>query len=204
MADDIREREKESIARARVRESQPDKDGSFVRKWTKDMEGYDQKTLAKLNKLEAEKEKRHATLKSWGKEPGIVTRIADWQNEIEVERTKEAFEMAKANEDYGWFRKMASNIAIIPGAVEGLFEVADYGTGGYGDPISPEARRLSTDKALDSNYARARYLREYADKYGEEKAKALDEEDEEHLRDVVTDRPDILKNQNFPTLRKEE
>ena len=201
MADDIREREKESIARARVRESQPDKDGSFVRKWTKDMEGYDQKTLAKLNKLEAEKEKRHATLKSWGKEPGIVTRIADWQNELEVERTKEAFEMAKANEDYGWFRKMASNIAIIPGAVEGLFEVADYGTGGYGDPISPEARRLSTDKALDSNYARARYLREYADKYGEEKAKALDEEDKEHLRDVVTDRPDILKNQNFPTLR---
>ena len=155
---------------------------------------------ARLNERQETPKKKAPQLSDGitGTIPAAVDRA---QKQLAKSRAEEQVEMAKSDEDYSWLRKTASNIAIIPGAVEGALEAADYTLGSYGDPFSPEALELQRNEAFSKDTARTRYLQEYADKYGAEKAKALDEADREHMKSVVVDRPDVLKAQSFPTLR---
>ena len=138
------------------------------------------------------------------KADGLYGVVAGAKDKLAKDRA--AAQRSDANlkgEGYSWPRKVASNLAIIPGAAEGLFEVADYALGDMSGTEDAWYRK-STDHVLDKNETRKRFLRDFAGKHGEDAAKKLDEEDREFLKGITVDQPELLREQNFPTSRSRE
>tara|TARA_Y100001973_G_scaffold30409_1_gene45953 strand:+ start:163 stop:8913 length:8751 start_codon:yes stop_codon:yes gene_type:complete len=127
--------------------------------------------------------------------------LSDRLYELKKSRQREQILMKEKGEDYGWGRKVLSNVAIPLGAAEGVAEMVDYA---FGSPGDSAWFAESNKEMLNQNKARQRFLSDWAASYGEEAARKLDQEDRDFLDNVTVDQPKVLKDQNFPTSRNRQ
>lgn len=135
--------------------------------------------------------------------PDITDKLYDLdrKRKLELASMKQGAGTNKEDQEFGWARKFASNVAIPLGAAEGAAEMVDYA---FGSPGDSAWFAESNKDMLDQNSTRQRFLRDWAINHGEEAARKLDQEDREFLDNVTVDQPKILREQNFPTTRSRE